>query len=245
MEVVGKSEIKKRVGAVGFVGGIKYIGDASVNPVALTKKIFSKSRTQIFENTEVSRVEAGCGDSREVYTNKGIFEAPVVVYATNGYSPNLHGFFKDKVFPTRGQILLMEPVENFMESPCYANFVLDYFRQLSTGHLLIGGFRQLEIETEVGYSDHITDLIQNSLHDFVKKYLPQFQGQKVQYRWAGIMGFSVDGQPMVGSLPEDPQVFFSCAFTAHGLGLAFQSGKSLVDVMYGRKIPDFISAKRF
>ena len=248
VEVVEQSGIEKRVGAKGFVGGIKYKGDASVNPVALTKKIFLKSQGSIFENTEVSRVErgtGGCGGVREIYTNKGLFEAPVVVYATNGYSPNLHVFFKGKIFPTRGQILLMEPVKEFMESPCYANFVLDYFRQLPTGHLLIGGFRQLEIETEVGYSDHITDLIQNTLQEFVQTHLPQFRDKRVQHRWAGVMGFSVDGQPLVGSLPEDSQTFFSCAFTAHGLGLAFQSGKALVDVMYGRKIPDFLSARRF
>ena len=244
VEVVSESGIQKRLGAVGFVGGVKYKGDASVNPVALTRKIFSKSQVQVFEQTEVGKVEE-CSAMRRVSTNRGTFEAPVVVYATNGYSPTLHRFFKDKVFPTRGQILLMEPVERFMESPCYANFVLDYFRQLPTGHLLIGGFRQMEIKTEVGYSDHVTDLIQTALHEFVKIYLPQFQGKKVQYRWAGVMGFSMDGQLMIGSLPEDPQRYFLCAFTAHGLGLAFQSAKSLVDMMYGRKIPDFISAKRF
>ena len=46
-----------------------------------------------------------------------------------------------------------------MEGPCYANFVLDYFRQLPTGELIIGGFRQLQKDVEVGLSDEITDVI--------------------------------------------------------------------------------------
>jgi glycine/D-amino acid oxidase-like deaminating enzyme len=38
---------------------------------------------------------------------------------------------------------------------------------------------------------------------------------------------------------------FVGGFTGHGLGLSFHSAKSLVDVMFGRPIPKFVSAKRF
>ena len=76
-----------------------------------------------------------------------------------------------------------------MEGPCYANFVLDYFRQLPTGELIIGGFRQLQKETELGYSDETTDLIQNSLELFLRKHLPKFKDAKITHRWSGVMGF--------------------------------------------------------
>jgi glycine/D-amino acid oxidase-like deaminating enzyme len=132
-----------------------------------------------------------------------------------------------------------------MEGACYANFVLDYFRQLEDGRVLIGGFRQIEKDTEVGYSDHTTDAIQNALYEFLQKYIPRLEGKKITHRWSGIMGFAADGQPMVGSLPDDQQVFFTGGFTAHGLGLAFHSGKCVVDLMFGRDIPEFINAKRF
>lgn len=132
-----------------------------------------------------------------------------------------------------------------MEGPCYANFYLDYFRQMPTGELLIGGFRQLEKATEVGYSDHISDVIQSALHEFVTNHLPQFKGKKVSHRWSGVMGFSSDGQPIVGSLPEDPQVFFAGGYTGHGIGLAFNTAKTLVDLIYGREIPKWLSARRF
>lgn len=244
VETIEQSGIESRLGASEFVGGIKYVKDASVNPVLLTQEILKLSGADIFEHTEVSRVEETSG-TRTIHTQNGSFETSIVVYATNGYSTLLNKYFSDKIFATRGQILVTEPVEPFMESPCYANFVLDYFRQLPSGHLLIGGFRQLEKETEVGYSNHTTDVIQDALYDFVVKHLPKFKNQKVLHRWGGVMGFSVDGQPMVGSLPEDPQSFFLGGFTAHGIGLAFQTGKSMVDMMYDREIPDFISAKRF
>ncbi|MEM7647366.1 MAG: FAD-binding oxidoreductase, partial [Pseudomonadota bacterium] len=121
---------------------------------------------------------------------------------------------------------------------------LDYFRQLLDGSLLIGGFRQLESDTEKGFSDHTTETIQAALHEFVKNHLPAFNKAKVSHRWAGVMGFSVDGEPMIGSLPTDNQVFFCGGFTGHGIGMAFHTGQSLVDLIFDRSIPDWLSSKR-
>lgn len=140
---------------------------------------------------------------------------------------------------------MLAPVDSFMEGPCYANFYLDYFRQLNDGSLLIGGYRQLESDTEKGFSDHTTETIQQALHDFVLKHLPRFKDSPVTHRWAGVMGFSVDGEPMVGSLPTDNQTFFCGGFTGHGIGSAFHTGKVVSDLILGNSIPDWISSKRF
>ena len=245
VEVVKAEQIKQRLGAEGFIGGIKYLGDASINPWQLTKTILDQAQVSIFEHTEVMGIDEGINGCRSVHTNRGRFDAPVVVLAMNGYLPSIDPFFQDKVFPTRGQILTTEPVAQFMEGPCYAHFVLDYFRQLQDGRVIIGGFRQLEKETEVGYSDHISSKIQEALEQFLDRHIPSLKGKRITHRWAGIMGFSFDGQPFVGAKSDDQQIFYLGGFTAHGLGLAFHTGKCLVDMMYDREIPDFISAKRF
>jgi glycine/D-amino acid oxidase-like deaminating enzyme len=241
---MGSSEIEKNVGAKKFVGGIKYLDDATINPVKLLQKIRSKVNIDLFETTEAFGIEPGDG-TRILKTDNGDFEAPIIMINLNGYSMQLHPWFADKIYPTRGQCLMMESVPRFMDGPCYANFYLDYFRQTPSGQLLIGGFRQVEKATEVGTSDHITGPIQSALHDFVITHLPQFTDAKVTHRWSGVMGFSADGQPMVGALPDDPQVFFAGGYTAHGVGLAFHTGKRLVDVVFGREIPSWLSARRF
>ena len=46
-------------------------------------------------------------------------------------------------------------------------------------------------------------------------------------------------------LPEDNQVYFAGGYTGHGIGLAFNTGKSLVDMMFGREVPKWLSARRF
>jgi glycine/D-amino acid oxidase-like deaminating enzyme len=245
VEVFSAGEIEKNVGALNFVGGIKYLDDAETNPVLLLELLKSKINADIYEMTEAHRYETGSEGTRILKTDNGDFEAAMIIYCLNGYSPNLHPYFDDKIYPTRAQILMMEKTAPFMDGPCYANFYLDYFRQMPSGALLIGGFRQLEKTTEVGYSDHITPVIQNALHDFVRTHLPSMREKTVTHRWSGVMGFSRDGQPLIGALPEDNQVFFAGGYTGHGIGLAFNTSKSLVDLIFGRDIPSWLSARRF
>lgn len=244
-EIYNAEEVIKQAGAANFVGGIKYLDDASVNPVALVKRMASRVKADLHEGVEAFGIEESSDGLRILKTDAGEFEAPMILLNLNGYSSVLHPWFKDKIYPTRGQCLMMEAVPRFMDAPCYANFYLDYFRQVPSGELLIGGFRQIEKESEVGYSDHITDPIQNALHEFVVTHLPQFKNAKVTHRWSGVMGFARDGEPMVGSIPDDPQVFFAGGYTAHGIGLAFHTTKCLVDVIFGRDVPTWLSARRF
>ena len=245
VEKLSQSDIESRLGVVNFVGGIKYLKDASVNPIKLIEKIKAQTTADFIPNVEVFDFDTQSDGTVLVKTDKQQIRASVVIMATNGYSASLHKYFSDKIYPTRGQILSTEPVEQFMEGACYANFVLDYFRQLEDGRVLIGGFRQIEKESEVGYSDHITDPIQNALYEFLQTYIPRLENKKITHRWSGIMGFAADGQPLVGALQDQPQVFFTGGFTAHGLGLAFHAGKCVTNLMFGRDIPEFINAKRF
>ena len=245
VETYSAAEIQKNVGAVNFVGGIKYLDDAEVNPLLLLELMQNRIKADFFELTEAHSYEETSQGTRILKTDNGDFECSMIVYCLNGYSPTMHPYFADKIYPTRAQILMMEKAPPFMDGPCYANFYLDYFRQMPNGSLLIGGFRQLEKATEVGYSDHVTDVIQGALHEFVLTHLPTLKDKKVSHRWGGIMGFSKDGQPMIGALPEDNQVYFAGGYTGHGIGLAFNTGKSLVDMMFGREVPKWLSARRF
>ncbi|MBC87074.1 MAG: FAD-dependent oxidoreductase [Bdellovibrionaceae bacterium] len=249
VEMVDEPGVRSRVGAEDFVGGIKYCDDASVHPVKLVEAILERTSLiakdfKVLPFHEVYSIEEQDG-RQEIKTQKVTLNCDLVVLGTNAYSKVLFNYFEDKIYPTRGQILMTEPVAPFMEGPCYANFVLDYFRQLPSGEMIIGGFRQLQKDSEIGYDDQTSPVIQSALEEFLQKHVPAIRGKKITHRWAGIMGFSADGQPMIGALPANNQVYFLGGFTAHGLGLAFHSGKCLTDMIFGREIPEFISARRF
>lgn len=247
VEVLNENMIKNRLGGDNFAGGIKYIDDATINPTRFLdtiKNLSEDDNHQIYENAEVLSIE-NVGEEKIVRTSRLEIKTSIVILATNGYSPFLNDYFKGKIEPTRGQILATEPVPRFMESSCYANFVLDYFRQIPSGEVIIGGFRQLQKDVEKGYDDEISDLIQGALEDFLNKHIPAVRTAKITHRWTGIMGFSLDGQPLIGSIPSDHSIYFLGGFTAHGLGLSFKSAKVLVDSLIdGTEIPKFVSARR-
>ncbi|MBT4791673.1 MAG: FAD-binding oxidoreductase, partial [Halobacteriovoraceae bacterium] len=127
VEQLNQSEIKKCLGVDHFVGGIKYIKDAAINPMKLLQKL-KKSlllnyNFSLYENHEVFDIQTQ-GDSKVVKANNNYLSSSAVIMATNGYLPLFDDYFKDKIFPTKGQILTTTSVPQFMLGPCYANFVL-------------------------------------------------------------------------------------------------------------------------
>src|SRR5690606_15241208 len=94
VETIDEKGIETRLGAAGFVGGIKYVDDGSVHPIKMLHKLRTKlgNNVQVCEHHEVHAIESS-GDGKRVRTNKGSIDCSLVVYATNGYSPLLNKFF--------------------------------------------------------------------------------------------------------------------------------------------------------
>ena len=225
--------------------------DGALNPVRLIEGIRAiiKSDTNIFEEHEVIDLEMVENSKVKIRTNHRTFLAQMVVLATNAYSRSLFGVFKDLVIPTRGQILATEPVKEklFDQKIVYADWGYEYFRQLLDGTILLGGFRQLYSDTEIGFSDETTSEIQEGLYKFLIEHFPQLNKIKITHRWAGVMGFSKDGLPLVGALPQAPFVISAVGFTGHGMGFAFGLAKGLAEYLTGGKTSyplDIFSLKR-
>jgi glycine/D-amino acid oxidase-like deaminating enzyme len=111
--------------------------------------------------------------------------------------------------------------------------------------MLIGGFRQLAKETEVGTADEPNPMIHEALLRFLEEHFEALAGVRIAYRWAGVMGFSADGLPMIGSLPGRPNVYFVGGFTAHGIGMAFKVGQMTARLILEGASPGVLSARRF
>lgn len=236
--------LERDYGVTGFAGGIQYTGDGYVHPMKLLNKLRGKLNAGVFENTEVFAISEL--DGRQcVRTNDGDFIADKVLLTLNAYLPLVMKDYQKIITPGRGQILMTEPLPDFVKGPCYLTKHLCYFRQLPTGHLLIGGFRNLAVEQENTYADETTSLIQDALFDFVKSHFKYGKEAKVAYQWSGIMGFSPDGQMLIGALPGNPNIHIMAGCSGHGMGLSFTAGKTLVGGMFGDKIPAHLHIARF
>jgi hypothetical protein len=229
-KLMGKKEINKVLSSSSFHGAAFNAFDGEVNPVKLVSglvKMASNNSTHVFENTRVTKIER----KNELFilkTRTGTVTADYVVLATNAYTPLICPYFLDVIKPVRGQVLLTEPHKEKLSGVFYANYGYEYWRQLPSGRILAGGCRDVDPATETGYSMITTKKIQNKLEDLLHKL---HIGSKVAYRWSGIMGFTKDQLPIIGSVPGMEKLLISAGYSGHGLGFSFIAGR-----MIGEKI---------
>lgn len=247
VEEVAPADLKADYGVQGFAGGIRYRGDGYIHPVKLLQLLRTKLVADFFEGHEVFGVEheSAVDGKTIVKTDRGHFRASEVVLTLNAYLPLVVKNYQDLITPGRGQILMTEPLPPFVQGPCYLTKHLAYFRQLPTGELLVGGFRNLSIQNENTYADETTVLIQDALLQFVRDHFTFGKDAKIAHQWSGIMGFSPDGQMILGSTPANPHVHFMAGCSGHGMGLSFHTAKVLVEGLFGKEIPSHLKATRF
>jgi glycine/D-amino acid oxidase-like deaminating enzyme len=153
-------------------------------------------------------------------------EAGAVILATNAWTSLLAPSVK--ITPRRAQMLAMSPVERVVaDKPTYSDFGYRYWRQLTSGVVLIGGWRNTSMETEETFDDKPTAAIQERIEAFARGELGA--DTPVTHRWAGTMGFTEDGLPIVGPVEGMPHVSVCAGYNGHGMGFAFLSAKKLVD----------------
>ena len=231
VELINEKKTNQLLGSQGFNNSFLNPGDGALNPVKLVRGMAALTRAddRVFEEHEVTSLETTDNSKVKIGTDKRAFLVQMAVLATNAYSRCIFDIFCNLVIPTRGQILTTEPISEklFDLKIVYADYGYEYFRQLENGVILLGGFRQLYSKTEIGFSDETTPQIQEGLYDFLTDHFPQLRGIKVTHRWGGVMGFSIDGLPLVGALPSAPSVICAVGFTGHGMGFAFSLAKGL------------------
>ncbi len=228
----------------GFAAALHQPGDGGIHPVKFTQALAAYSGIDVWEQSEVFAVEPA-GEGLEVRSRRVRVRCAAVALCTNAYAPLLNDYFRGKVVPTRGQVLCTEPLDRaLMPQMCYADYGYEYFRQLSDGRLLLGGWRHHFKEAEVGYEDRTTAGLQSGLEGFMARYFPETAGKRITHRWSGTMGFSLDGLPLVGALPDMPQVYFAVGFTGHGLGFGLATAERLAaHILFGEKLA-WLDARR-
>ncbi len=243
VELIDESYLSAHYGVRNFQGAIQYRHDGIIHPVKLLNKIKSKlKKTDFLLGEEVFSISEN--DSVHIRTQKNRISAKKMFVCVNGYLPSLFPDFKNLIKPQRGQIAVTEPLPAFVKGPCYLTKHLCYFRQLPTGELLVGGFRNHDIEAENTALDEATDLIQKALADFTRNYFQNTKEVKINYRWSGIMGFSHDGQMLIGGHPRFKNIFLMAGCSGHGMGLSFNAARVLVDSSIGKSIPGYLDLNR-
>jgi gamma-glutamylputrescine oxidase len=172
----------------------------------------------------------------EVRTERGIARARTVVLATNAHTPRLCPALADLIAPRRGQMLATAPLgHEVAPRPTYAHWGYHYWRQTPDGRLIVGGWRELDLDGEVGFDAVTTDPIQAGIEQGLADLVPE--GIAIERRWAGIMGFARDGRPLAGWLDPEHHLAICGAYTGHGIAMAPACTLDLAELLAWRKAP--------
>ena len=159
-------------------------------------------------------------------------DAEQVVIATDGSGRGLLPELDDAIWPARGQVITTEPLsERLFDCPHYARHGFDYWQQLADGRIVLGGFRDFSILTEMTDDETTTAPIQEALDTFLVEllgYLPN-----VTHRWAGIFGLTQDLLPLVGRVPGHEGAWIAAGYSGHGNVLGFMCGELVASALLG------------
>lgn len=245
VELINGHYLETHYGVQNAVGAIQYKHDGLIHPIKLLKKIKSKLKNAKFLlNADVQSYNmAGLDWTLQLPTKEIV--AHKIVFCLNGYANTVIPNLKEIVKPQRGQIVVTERLKPIIKGPCYLTKHLCYFRQLPDGELLIGGFRNKDLDAENTNKDEITDKIQDALSDFAKSYFKNTHAIQIKHRWSGTMGFTPDGQMILGEQTLKKNTFIMAGCSGHGMGLSFRAAKTLAEAISGKPIPAHLDIKRF
>lgn len=232
---------------------------AQADPVKATRAFAVAAAAhgaRVFTNHAVTGVSE-LGDGYSVATTRGDFRCESLVIAAGAWSAPLGEMLglRIPVVPVRGQMWSTAPLPpsvfstmSSAESPLAWSVDdgadaatppelthLDgrrvtrhlYGRQRRNGEIIFGGDRQM-----AGYDTTVepTGIETNKGH--ATEILPMLSSLPVARTWAGLMPFSLDGEPLIGAIPQRDGLYVVSGLASSGFGRGPMAGKLLAEYVH-------------
>jgi sarcosine oxidase subunit beta len=183
--------------------------------------------------TKVERILTGNGKVTGVETVRGTIATGTVVLAVNAWTPLLLPDLPEgAVVPARGQIIVTQPVAPVLPTAFGTNYDKEYGRQTATGQLICGGFRRYDVNEGLGiYTEEVAADCMLGCAWLLATLFPKVRRVNVVRAWAGIMGFTADGLPLIGPYEPAAGLYLSGGFNGSGFSWGPVAGKALAQLI--------------
>jgi glycine/D-amino acid oxidase-like deaminating enzyme len=242
----------------GSIGSISYAaGSLSAYRFATgVLKLALKRGLNLQTNTAVTGItpneKKGLKGRWIVQTQRGETLADELVLASNGYTAQIYPKLLGTIYPLRGQVTAHRPgngmpktglpnTYSFIYEKGYEYMIPQPLGSKFAGDIVIGGGLTKAVEEglyEFGNTDDTTINrdISAYLRDTTTRYFGENWGEddkegRIRKEWTGIMGYSPDGYPLVGNMPDEDGLFISASFQGHGMVLCFLCARALSEIM--------------
>jgi gamma-glutamylputrescine oxidase len=152
-----------------------------------------------------------------------------LLLCTNAFTKQL--FPAVDIIPNRGQVLITAPIDNLSFKGTF-HFDKGYYYFRNVGNrLLLGGARNKSFQPENTYEMETTELIQNTLEEFIQQHLLPRTAFTITDRWSGIMAMGSEKNPVIQSI--SPNVFCCVRMSGMGVALAPVAAKKVAELILG------------
>ncbi len=215
----------------GFEGrGLLIPEDCAFNPL-LRYRILARQALQkgalLFEQSPATIISG-----QHVQTPKGNIFCKSVIVAVDGKLEKLLPELTNQVRTARLQMLATKPTnEVSLPRPVYARWGYEYWQQLPTGEVALGGFRDKFREAEWTFEIDPSQDIQGMLESFLRNHI----GVKVEitHRWAASVSYTPSGMPIFQEVR--PQVWAIGGYSGTGNVIGALCGRGAAQMVVNGK----------
>lgn len=210
-------------------------GGALANPFLTTFALAQKAKqmgVKICTQTEVIGLETSRGKISAVLTNRGKINTPVVINATGPYAHSIGRMLglDHPVGPQRHQIAITEPVELSLDVYIESMATGTYLCQLHNGGVIMGTMNPEGEPIGMNYDSSLDFLMR--LSRLVSQLVPALKNARIVRQWAGNIGLSTDGGPILGSVEEFDGYYLALG-CGKGFQISFMIGKIMAELLSG------------
>ena len=244
VRIIGPEEVAELAPgiAVSELRGAKWSPqDAKLNPFRLCYALLDGVRAmggEVVTGVRVERLLTSSGRIAGVATSHGDVAAASVLLATNAWTPALVPNLAANLTPIRETVCVTEMLPFGIGRPGFeTNQCNEYWRQMRTGEVLIGGFAVSDEGMGIGsYSMRVRPGVPPRLAALLARLHPRLTDARIVRCWAGLLDFASLELPMAGSLPAEdgtplPGAYVAAGLTGHGHPYAPVLGMLLAELI--------------
>ncbi|MEM0946044.1 MAG: FAD-binding oxidoreductase [Pseudomonadota bacterium] len=230
-EPLNRSDMQDLVKSPLYQGGLIDRGAGHIHPLRHALGLASAAEaagTRIYEMTEATRVQDG--SPCKVATPAGTVTADHVIFAGNGYLPDLEVQVTSRVMPINSFIAATEPLDDpravLAEDIAAADskFVVNYYRMSEDGRFLFGGRESYGL----GFPTDIQTALIRRMH----RLFPQLRGVGISHVWGGTLGITMTRLPLVARFGQN--TLNASGFSGHGVALSGFAGTVMAEAIAGQ-----------
>ncbi|MED4582636.1 FAD-binding oxidoreductase [Brevibacillus choshinensis] len=228
--VLDRSQLHQEIDSPLYHGCLVDDSSYSFQPLNYAIGLGEAARTigaRIFEHTKALSIEYG-QHSVKVVTEKGTVTAKDIIVATDGYSGKIMNELNKGVLPISARIIATEQLPESLLNTVIpkdrmvfdTSSFLYYYRRTPDNRIVFGGG---DIRPNLG------DGVYQKVYDAMVTLMPKLAGSKIEYRWGGFIGVTIDTFPVIGRTKEG--AYFATGYTGHGASLSTLFGMLLAQLI--------------